>query len=61
MKRIVALTIALSMVCTCVLIGARGSLAEERITALLYEQIPSYALVERLPEFEAETGIKVEY
>ncbi len=61
MKRFIVFSIALLMVCTGVLIDAKDSLANETITALLYEQIPSYALVERLPEFEAETGIKVKY
>lgn len=35
--------------------------AGETIRVLLYEQIPSYALVERLPEFTEATGIRVEY
>lgn len=35
--------------------------AGETIRILMYEQVPSYSTIDRLPEFEDATGIKVEY
>lgn len=55
MKKFVIVMLFIMVVCLA------GTANAQTIRVLLYEQIPSYVLMERLPEFEKATGINVEY
>ena len=55
MKKFLIVMLFIMVVCLA------GTANAQTIRVLLYEQIPSYVLMERLPEFEKATGINVEY